>query len=103
MLKILERTTVYEFYGCYWHAFLKCMKNRHQLTADNDTKAADAHERTFNRAMELQSIGYNMIEMWECDLLQQLHSNPEMKTFLATVEIPELINPQEVWSVKQYG
>uniref|UniRef100_A0A915HRL0 Uncharacterized protein n=1 Tax=Romanomermis culicivorax TaxID=13658 RepID=A0A915HRL0_ROMCU len=31
------RTTVYEFYGCYWLGCPKFTKNRHQLTANNDT------------------------------------------------------------------
>uniref|UniRef100_A0A915HM75 Uncharacterized protein n=1 Tax=Romanomermis culicivorax TaxID=13658 RepID=A0A915HM75_ROMCU len=39
------------------------------------------------------AISPSVVEMWECDLLQQLHSNPEIKTFFATVEIPEPINP----------
>uniref|UniRef100_A0A915IN81 Uncharacterized protein n=1 Tax=Romanomermis culicivorax TaxID=13658 RepID=A0A915IN81_ROMCU len=53
--------------------------------------------------MELQSVGYNVVEMWECELLQQIHLNPKMKTFFATIETPEPINHPEVLSCQHGG
>uniref|UniRef100_A0A915JNQ0 Uncharacterized protein n=1 Tax=Romanomermis culicivorax TaxID=13658 RepID=A0A915JNQ0_ROMCU len=47
--------------------------------------------------MELQLASYNVVEMSECELLRQIHSNPEIRTFFGTVGIPESINPRKAF------
>uniref|UniRef100_A0A915HK89 DNA-directed DNA polymerase n=1 Tax=Romanomermis culicivorax TaxID=13658 RepID=A0A915HK89_ROMCU len=58
----MSRTTVYEFYGCYWYSCPKCMRNKHQLTADNDTKESQgypARAQTDEEKCEYEMEVYN--------------------------------------------
>ena len=64
--------TIYEFNGCYWHGCIWCMPYCTQITADRFSSVQEAYERTQYRSNYLRQIGYNVLEMWECQLKRQL-------------------------------
>lgn len=58
---------VYQFHGCYWHGCPTCFKNRTQEHRRlGGRRMCDAYEATKKKTQELKSLGYIVIEMWEC-------------------------------------
>ena len=61
-----ETATAYEFHGCFHHGCPKC------YPGDRDNPVVgvtmyELHERTLTRREYLETQGYNIVEMWECD------------------------------------
>jgi len=90
----IDGKTIYEFHGCYWHGCPKCMKNRNHQTADKYLTAKEAYEKTVARKTALESKGYNVIDMWECQFKHQIQCNADLKKFVTEVEIVEPLNPR---------
>jgi len=87
-------STIYEFYGCYWHGCLQCLPDRNYLTPDKITTARSAFEKTQDRKKYLENKGYQIIEKWECQLHQELQEDQEMKTFFEKPAVYEPLNPR---------
>lgn len=93
----LHGKTVYEFHGCWWHGCPKCMKRRHQLTADQILTAEEAYQRTVKRKQYIEDKGYTVIEMWECTLNFELKKNLEMKEHFDNIKIIDPLDPREAF------
>ena len=89
--------TIYEFNGCYWHGCIWCMPFRTQKTPDRFSSAQEAYERTQYRLNYLRQQGYNVVEMWECQLKRQLKSDPIMAEFFEQENIQEPLNPRDAF------
>ena len=57
----------------------------------------DLHQRTLEKTHYLKSQGYNVIEMWECNLKRQLEGNSEMKLYFDNFEISEPLEPRHAF------
>lgn len=60
--------TVYEFHGDVFHGNPKKFSSDEKCHPfDRDITAGELYERTQTRINHIKSLGYNVIEMWECD------------------------------------
>lgn len=78
------------------------MKHRNKMTADKYMTAREAYTRTVERRKFLEDQGYNVVEMWECDLKKELESNCEMKEFFAGLKHVEPLNPRNGEKILNY-
>ena len=49
----------------------------------------ELHQRTVEKIKFLKDNGYNVVEIWTCDIDRQLETDPDMKTFFDRFEISE--------------
>ena len=73
------------------------MPYRTQITADRFSSTQEAYERTQYRLNYLHQQGYNVVEMWECQLNRQLKSDPIMAEFFEREKIQEPLNPRDTF------
>ena len=69
---------VFEYHGCYYHGCRSCTnKVRHKKT-EKWVKTQDArYNRTVLRKKYLESIGYKVHEMWECQFKREFSDTTE--------------------------
>ena len=63
-----DTNTVYEFHGCFWHGCPHCYPTRNEKHVRLcDRTMHDVYEKTQQKINLLQALGYNVMEMWECE------------------------------------
>ena len=84
--------TVYEFQGCFWHGCPECFSDK-TVNPKNQIEMGELHKRTKVKNAELQSLGYNLVEMYECQLSKEFkkwsRTNPR--------EFVEPLNPRDAF------
>ena len=72
-----EKKLIFEFHGCYFHGHPKdkCSKNRldkwEETNRLNKKKFTELYDCTIKKIADLKSLGYEVIEMWECKFKNQ--------------------------------
>ncbi|XP_055385241.1 uncharacterized protein LOC129614573 [Condylostylus longicornis] len=64
-----ETNQVFEFYSCYYHGHPTCIphyRNKSLQDDSNDTMNT-RYERIIKKAERLRKLGYDVIEMWQCE------------------------------------
>ena len=90
--------TVYEFHGCFWHGCPRCYPIRHESHLRHyDRTMQDVYETTQQRTQQLRELGYHVIEMWECDWSRLKDTSPGIRTFVATLQFTEPLNPRDAF------
>ena len=93
-----DTKTVYEFHGCFWHGCPHCYPNRHEHHLRHcDRTMKDVYEKTQQRIRLLQALGYNVIEMWECEWSRLKDTSPDIRTFVETLAFTEPLNPRDAF------
>ena len=59
----------------------------------------DLRQQTLEKVEYLKDQGFNVVEMWTCDIERKLAADPEMKTFFDKFEIAESLKPRELYLV----
>ena len=59
--------TVYEFHGCFWHGCPDCYKPD-VINNRNQSDMGTLYNKTQDKNNKITTVGYNLIEMWECKL-----------------------------------
>lgn len=78
-------TTIYEYYGDYWHYCPHCFSNgdAEDVNDDNDVvKTTPGIERriaTLHREKFLKEKGFKVVSMWGCEFKKVLAADPELK------------------------
>ncbi len=84
-----EKQRVYQFHGCYWHGH-RCALN---LDAGghpkvfNETKGRDMselREETRKNTAYLRKLGYDVVELWECEWKKMQATDADLQEFLTT-------------------
>ena len=57
----------------------------------------ELHQRTLEKIQFLKDNGYNVVEIWTCDIDRQLETDPDMKTFFDRFEISEPLEPRQAF------
>lgn len=79
-----EKPLFRNFYGCYWHGCPRYFPlNRDKIFQNTKESLDDQLERMRRVSAKIKSLGYELIEKWECDFNQEMKKNQEMRTFLA--------------------
>ncbi|KAG5862844.1 hypothetical protein JTB14_020294 [Gonioctena quinquepunctata] len=79
----LQTNTIFEFQGCYFHGHPSCFKhNRDKRLQDNPFETLSSrYETTIFKTNHLRSLGYEVVEKWECDFRKELQSNQEIVSY----------------------
>lgn len=80
--------------GCVWHGHT-CRKDIGRKVPCSNKTMEEAYQATLNRKSELEALGYQVVEKWECQLKRELNHNPEMARFFNDVEMVEPLNLNE--------
>ena len=93
-----ETNTVYEFHGCFWHGCPNCYPVRHEthLRLCNRTMQ-DVYEKTQAKIATILEKGYNVIEMWECQWSKLKQTNPDVQTYVDSLQFVEPLNPRNAF------
>ena len=63
-------------HGCYWHHCPRCYPNLPKSNAQFwARKFALNHERDARKRSQLESAGWRVFELWECDLRDRLEAS----------------------------
>ena len=63
----------------------------------NHMTMQDLKQRTLEKIQFLKDHGYNVVEIWTCDIERQLATEPEMKDFFDNFEISEPLEPRHAF------
>ena len=55
----------------------------------------DKFQATLTKRLDLEAAGYKVIEMWGCQLDEELGKDPEMKAYFKSIFIPEPMDPRD--------
>ena len=90
--------TVYEFQGCFCHGCPRHYPNRHEehLCLCGRTMQ-DVYEQTQQKMKQLQALGYNVVEMWECEWDHLKETSPDIQTFVDSLQFIKPLNPGDAF------
>ena len=91
-----ETNTAYEVHGCFWHGCMKCY-SRDTVNTVNGKTMHDLYEATLEKTMHLKSLNFNVVEIWECQINQQLKNNAEMKAYFDNFQVVEPLEPRDAF------
>jgi len=92
-----DTSTVYEFHGCFWHGCPHCYPVRdekHLRLCDRTMQ--DVYEKTQQKMRQLHILGYNVIEMWECEWTCLKQTSPDIQTYVDSMQFDPL-NPRDAF------
>ena len=55
------------------------------------------YEDTFEKVYHLKDQGFQVIEMWECDLLKEMEHDEDMRRYFEEYEIVEPLQPRDAF------
>jgi G:T-mismatch repair DNA endonuclease (very short patch repair protein) len=74
--------TIYEFQGCIWHGHRCWMTKKHNgVNPVNRKSLDDLYQRTQDKIQYIKDQGYNVVEMWECQMASQYRKRPGTESF----------------------
>ena len=93
-----EMNTVWEIQGC----LMPMARSPNCYAQDtvnpvNHLTMNELHQRTLEKIQFLKDNGYNVVEIWTCDIDRQLETDPDMKTFFNRFEISEPLEPRQTF------
>ena len=86
--------TVYEFQGCFWHGCKKCYSDDTNNTK-NQIDMLTLRKRTLENNSKIRAAGYELIEIYECELNKNNDFNKFLKTW--DREIIGSLNPRDAF------
>ena len=63
-----ETNTVFQYHGCYWHGCRKCFPNYRDEVVDHVQTLEERYQSTVNVTKKLRDSGYNVVEIWSCEV-----------------------------------
>ncbi|XP_018568461.1 uncharacterized protein LOC108908806 [Anoplophora glabripennis] len=87
-----QTNQIFEFYGCYYHGCAHCFKyNRNNPTYEDPSDTLERRfESTAAKTERLKNLGYDIIEMWECNFRTLMKDNKDIDLY--TEKHPLLVN-----------
>ncbi len=55
------------------------------------------YEATIEKVCYLKEQGFNIVEMWECDLKKELEENEEMRCYFEEYDLVDLLQPRDAF------
>ena len=86
--------TVYEFQGCFWHGCRRCY-TPDTINKHNQIPMHELYTKTQAKNQAIRDAGYNLIEVWACEL----EKDRSFQTFKKgwTREVIEPLNPRDAF------
>ena len=64
-----ETKTIFQYNGCYWHGCRKCFPyDRNRIITHHNQTREERFKATVKRTQKLRAAGYNVIEVWSCEV-----------------------------------
>ena len=90
------KKTVFEFNGCYFHGCRRCYKRcRSRKIKKSNKSLEDAFQQTINKKKAFISAGYEVEDLWGCQLDVQLEQDPEMLDFFNNIVFVDPLVPRK--------
>ena len=88
----------YQFHGCVWHGCPRCHPNRRLVPRVHlDCSMEEVYDVTCAKTALLRSIGFTVVEMWECFWDDLSKHDPRLIQFLHTLETVEPLDPRHAF------
>ena len=93
-----DTNTVYEFQGCFWHGCCSRYPNRSESHRRlEDRTMEDVYYCTQRKVADLESRGYTVKQMWECQWAQLKHRDPAVCDIVNKLDIVAPLNPRDAF------
>ena len=90
--------TVYEFHGCVWHGCPRYHPNcRLVPRVHQDRSMEEVYDAACAKTALLRSMGFTVVEMWECFWDDLSKHDPRLIQFPHTLEIVEPLDPRHAF------
>ena len=90
--------TVYEFHGCVWHGCPRYHPNCRLVPRVHlDRSMEEVYDATCAKTALLRSMGFTVVEMWECFWDDLSKHDPRLIQFPHTLEIVEPLDPRHAF------
>ena len=74
-----ETNTVFQYHGCYWHGCRKCFPHYRDEVVDHVQTLEQRYQSTVNFTKKLRDAGYNVVEIWSCEVKRRKMNLFEIK------------------------
>ena len=88
--------TVRLLHRCYYHGHT-CLRNRNALTPDGTHTFEEKYQATLSRSDHLRELGYEVRDVWECEIRDRRGTNPEFDDAMGSAEIVDPLNPRDAF------
>ncbi len=78
----VEKNTIFEFNGCYYHGCVKCYENQDDMNHTTQCTFGELYNKTGIKKKHILRKGYQYIEVWECGWKKIRNSDDLMQTYL---------------------
>ena len=89
-----DTNTVYEFQGCFWHRCPKCYTSD-QINPMNQRNMTELQRTTALKNEKIKGLGYNLVEVYECDIQKDNAFIKYCKTNNVDIVMP--LNPRDAF------
>ncbi|CAB4000500.1 DNA polymerase [Paramuricea clavata] len=91
-----ETNTAYEFHGCFWHGCLNCYA-RGTVNPVTGKTMHNLYMATVEKTSYLREGGFNVIEMWECELKRELEQDEDMRSYFDNYKLIDPLESREAF------
>ena len=90
--------TIFEFHGDFWHGCPTCFPQRDECHPKLlDRTFRDVYHVTQSKMTALKAKGYQVVEMWECHWNKLKQTDPQIKQFVAELNLIEPLQPRDAF------
>ena len=91
--------TVYQFHGCFFHGCERCYPDNRDVILKNYSSFNQRFENTQNMSNKIRSLGYKLIEKWECEFNNDLENNINIFNYLKEHPLAQnlTLNPRDAF------
>ena len=57
----------------------------------------DLHQATMQKVLYLKERGFNVVEVWECDIKRELEQNEEMRRYFDNYDLTDPLEPRDAF------
>ena len=95
-----ETNQVFEFQGCYWHGHFCHLTNGRSFNERRKKSMEDLYKQTLQKRQYIEELGYEYVEMWECQFQTLKRSDPAVQHYFQTRRSPldkfKSVTPQKI-------
>ena len=74
-----------------------CYKNRETVNPINQKTMGQLYEDTGSKIKHLEDCGFEVEQMWECELREEMEKDEEMKRYFEEYEIVDPLQPRDAF------
>ena len=75
----------------------KCYKNRETVNPINQKTMGHLYKDTVSKVKYLKDCGFEVVQMWECELREEMEKDEEMKRYFEEYEIVDPLQPRDAF------